>query len=121
MATAPPASRAPPTAQTSFEQIRQNQEAIVRLAGWRELHHDVDVTAGVGLAAQDRAEQRKPVHAQGPDLLLALSQALTDLDAVENWSRNRGSVLPCAAKAQPTGVPAQYLRSTRHYKKRVTP
>ena len=37
--------------------------AAVPTTAFGELHHDVDVTAGVGLSAQDRAEQGETAHA----------------------------------------------------------
>jgi hypothetical protein len=81
-----------PAAQASFEQLGQSKEARVGFGARGELDEDVDVTAVVGLPAQDGTEQREAADAQGTDLRLALGETLDGLDAVSDWPRHSNSV-----------------------------
>jgi len=56
------------SSKTVFEELRKDEEVLVRLGTGRKLHEQIDITVWAGVAAQNRPEQRKPPHPKGPNL-----------------------------------------------------
>ncbi len=88
----------------------------VGLRAWGDLDQDVDVTAIVGLPAQDRTEQREAADAQGSDLRLALRETPDSLDAVPNWRRHLHSYRNQSPSANPcwSGPPTRTADGSRY-------
>jgi hypothetical protein len=69
--------------QHGLQEVRQSHEAIEALLSRRELYEEIHIAIGSSLVPQHGAKERKPTHAEAPDLSLNGLQAADRLVARE--------------------------------------